>query len=82
MININTETWPEFILLKDEETQVNQSYDKAVEDFGAIHRAKVIVFIWRNESHNDTHFSYFVSLACQISYKFGYIQTRTYARKR
>lgn len=33
MGSINTETWTQFLLLKDEETQANQSYDKAVVDF-------------------------------------------------
>lgn len=33
MGSINTESWPRFILLKDEETQANETYDKIVEDF-------------------------------------------------
>ena len=33
MGSINTESWPQFILLKDEETQANEAYDKIVEEF-------------------------------------------------
>ncbi|EMD78083.1 hypothetical protein C408_3502 [Vibrio diabolicus E0666] len=33
MGSINTESWPPFILLKNEETQANEAYDKTVEEF-------------------------------------------------
>lgn len=33
MGSINTESWPQFMLLKDEETQANEAYDKTVEAF-------------------------------------------------